>query len=73
MQALQSHTFIGVKKKRASQKTRENDKIQFLHLRPQVYLTHIFYQSAIVMPLYQIVLHFWIILLQNVHNFDLLN
>ena len=54
-------------------KNRENDKIQLSPpVTPGVLNTLFFYQSAIVMPLYQILLRFWIILLQNAHHFDLL-
>ena len=54
-------------------KKKENEKIQlFPPVTPGVLNTY-FYQPAIMMPLYQIFLHFWIILLQSAHNFDLLN
>ena len=74
MQALKSHTFtVGVKKNVCPKKLEKMIKYSFLHLWPQVYLTLIFYQSAMYIALYQIWLYFWIIVLQNAHNFDLLN
>ena len=61
-------------KKNVCPKNGANDKIQLSPpVIPGVLNTYFFYQSAIVMSLYQIFLHFWIIFLENAHNFDLLN
>ena len=75
MRALKSRICtVGVKKNLCPKKKKEKIiKYNFLHLSPHVYLILIFYHSAIVMPLYQIFLHFWIILHKNTYNFDLLN
>ena len=65
---LKSHTFtVGVKKNVCSKKIEKMLKYSFLHLWPQVYLT-LFYLP--VCYIYQIFLHFWLILLQNARNFE---